>query len=59
MRDTIVPLDIAFIDHENMIVKTERMVPFSLRSVSSGRHASWPWKFPAGTFDIGEPCRRK
>ena len=37
MLQTSLPLEIAFIDHNNTIVKTERMVPFSTRSVSSGR----------------------
>lgn len=36
MKDTYLPLDIAFVDSNNKIVKTEKMVPLSTRSVSSG-----------------------
>lgn len=52
MQDTIVPLDIAFIDQDNTIVKTERMIPLSLRSVTSGRPCVMALEVPAGTFDI-------
>jgi hypothetical protein len=51
MQDTWLPLDIAFIDHENMIVKTERMIPLSLRTVSSGRPCCMALETPAGTLD--------
>lgn len=51
MQDTYIPLDIAFIDHNNMIVKTERMVPLSLRSVTSGRPCILALEAPAGTFE--------
>lgn len=51
MQDTYVPLDIAFIDHEGMIVKTERMVPMSLRSVTSGRPCVMALEVAAGTLD--------
>ena len=37
MMNTYLPLEIAFIDRDNMIVKTERMIPMSTRSVTSGR----------------------
>lgn len=53
MANTYLPLDIAFIDHENIIVKTERMIPLSLRSVSSGRPCIMALEVPAGTFDRG------
>lgn len=51
MQDTYIPLDIAFIDHEGTIVKTERMVPLSLRSVTSGRPCVMALEVPAGTFE--------
>ena len=51
MQDTYLPLDIAFIDHENNIVKTERMVPLSLRSVTSGRPCVMALEVPAGTLE--------
>ena len=37
MMNTFLPLEIAFIDRDNMVVKTEQMVPMSTRSVTSGR----------------------
>lgn len=51
MQDCCLPLEIAFIDHHNMIVKTERMIPLSLRSVTSGRPCVMALEVPAGTFD--------
>jgi len=56
MQDTYVPLDIAFIDHHNMIVKTERMVPLSLRSVTSGRPCVMALEVPAGTLEKAGGC---
>lgn len=52
MESTYIPLDIAFIDHEGTIVKTERMVPLSTRSVTSGRPCVMALEVPAGTFDL-------
>ena len=51
MQDTWIPLDIAFIDNDNIIVKTERMVPLSLRSVTSGRPCVMALEVPAGTLE--------
>lgn len=51
MQETYLPLDIAFIDHENTIVKTERMIPLSLRSVTSGRPCLMALEVPAGTLE--------
>lgn len=51
MQDTYIPLDIAFIDHNNMIVKTEKMYPLSLRSVTSGRPCVMALEVPAGTLE--------
>lgn len=50
MQDTFIPLDIAFIDNSNIIVKTERMIPLSLRSVTSGRPCVMALEVPAGTL---------
>ena len=50
-KNTYLCLDIAFIDHENTIVKTERMIPLSLRSVTSGRPCCMALEVPAGTLD--------
>jgi len=50
MQDTWIPLDIAFIDKDDLIVKTERMIPLSLRSVTSGRPCVMALEVPAGTF---------
>ena len=51
MAETVLPLDIAFIDHRNEIVKTERMIPMSLRTVSSGRPCIMALEVPAGTLE--------
>lgn len=50
MAQTYVPLEIAFIDQDNKIVKTERMVPLSLRSVSSGRPCTMALEVLSGTL---------
>ncbi len=50
MQDTWIPLDIAFIDKDDIIVKTERMIPLSLRSVSSGRPCLMALEVPPGTL---------
>lgn len=56
MQDTYLPLDIAFIDHQNLVVKTERMVPLSLRSVTSGRPCVMALEVPAGTLEKAGGC---
>jgi uncharacterized membrane protein (UPF0127 family) len=57
MKNTYVPLDIAFADSSGRIVKTETMIPMSLRSVSSGRPCSMALEVPAGTFKDVEGSR--
>lgn len=51
MQDTYLSLDIAFIDHQGLIVKTERMIPMSTRSVTSGRPCVMALEVPAGTLE--------
>jgi hypothetical protein len=51
MQDTYLPLDIAFIDPDGMVVKTERMVPLSLRSVTSGKPCVMALEVPVGTLE--------
>lgn len=50
MANTYVGLDIAFIDKDNVIVKTERMIPLSLRSVTSGTPCVMALEVPSGTL---------
>jgi uncharacterized membrane protein (UPF0127 family) len=57
MKNTYVPLDIAFADSTGKIVKTETMIPLSLRSVSSGRPCSMALEVPAGTLSGTEGSR--
>jgi uncharacterized membrane protein (UPF0127 family) len=54
MKDTYVPLDILFADQHGKVVKTETMIPMSMRSVSSGRPCSMALEVPAGTFKSTE-----
>ena len=51
MKNSYIPLEIAFIDHHNQIVKTERMIPLSMRSVTSGRPCVMALEVPSGTFN--------
>jgi uncharacterized protein len=51
MKNTYIPLDIAFLDDHGVIVKTERMIPLSLRSVSSERPCTMAIELAAGTLD--------
>jgi uncharacterized membrane protein (UPF0127 family) len=50
MKDTYLPLDIAFIDQDGIVVKTERMIPLSSRSVSSGRPCVMALEVPEGSL---------
>jgi uncharacterized membrane protein (UPF0127 family) len=50
-QDVYIPLDIAFIDMEDRIVKTERMIPLSLRSVTSGRPCIMALEVAAGSLE--------
>lgn len=51
MSNTPLPLEIVFIDHENKVVKTEKMIPMSMRSVSSGRPCVMALEVLSGTLD--------
>lgn len=51
MKNTYLPLDIAFMDHEGTVVNTERMIPLSLSTVSSSSPCRLALEVPAGTFD--------
>lgn len=50
MKNTYIPLDIAFIDHRHKVASIERLVPLSLRSVSSGRPCLMALEVSAGTL---------
>ena len=52
MSNTYIPLDIAFING-GRIVKIERMIPLSLRTVSSGRPCDMALEVSAGTLSEG------
>jgi hypothetical protein len=51
MKNTYLPLDIAFVNDEGMVVKTEKMVPLSLRTVSSGVPCNMALEVPSGTLE--------
>lgn len=51
MKNTYVPLDIAFMKDDGTIIKTERMIPLSLSSVSSGVPCSLALEVPAGILE--------
>lgn len=51
MQNTYLPLEIAFIDQTNKIVKTEKMIPLSTRSVTSGSPCLMALEVMNGTFD--------
>lgn len=57
MKQTYVPLDIAFADSTGKIVKTETMIPLSLRPVSSDKPCSMALEVPAGTLSGMEGSR--
>ena len=60
MVDTPLPLTIAFIDNDNTIVRTENMIPFSSRTVSSISPCIMALEVKSGTFDkYGEMVGRK
>jgi len=50
MKNTYIPLEIAFVDEKNTIIKTESMIPHSLRSVTSGRPCQIAIEVPYGTL---------
>jgi uncharacterized membrane protein (UPF0127 family) len=51
MKNTYLPLDIAFMDDDGTVVNTERMIPLSLSTVSSSSPCKLALEVPAGTFD--------
>ena len=51
MKNTYLPLDIAFIDNTNKIVKIEKMIPLSLRSVLSSKPCIMALEVNSGTLD--------
>ena len=51
MKNTYLPLEIAFINNEDVVVKTEKMVPLSLRSVSSEVPCTMALEVPTGTLE--------
>ena len=51
MCETYLPLDIAFIDKNGIVVKADRMVPLSTRSVSSGRPCTMALEVNAGMLE--------
>lgn len=50
MQNTYIPLDIAFLDDAGIVVKTEQMVPLSLKSVVSDTPCVMALEVPAGTL---------
>jgi len=50
MKNTYLPLDIAFANSEGKIVKIERMLPMSLSSVDSGIPCVMAVEVPAGSL---------
>jgi hypothetical protein len=50
MKNTYIPLDIAFVDSDGKVVKTEGMVPLSMRTVNSGTPCVMALEVPAGTL---------
>ena len=51
MSNCYLPLDIAFIDNKGTIVKTETMIPLSMRTVTSGTPCIMALEVAAGTMD--------
>lgn len=51
MKNTYIPLDIAFLDDEGRIIKTEKMIPMSLRAISSGTPCAMALEVPSGALD--------
>jgi hypothetical protein len=51
MRNTYLDLDIAFVNQDGRIVKTERMIPLSSRGVSSGAPCVMALEVPAGSLE--------
>jgi hypothetical protein len=56
MKNTYLPLEIAFVNEEDTVVKTETMIPLSLRTVSSDVPCRIAIEVPVGTLEKAE-CR--
>jgi len=50
MKDTTIPLSIAFIDENKRIIQIEDMVPLSDKSVKSNKPAMWALEVNKGWF---------
>lgn len=50
MANTYIPLDIAFINKDGVIIKTESLVPLSLKTVSSGSPCVMAVEVPFGSL---------
>ena len=51
MRNTLIPLDIAFIRADGSIESIDTMAPLTLNSHRSGEAVPWALEVPAGTFE--------
>lgn len=51
MKNTYIPLDIAFIKEDGTVAKTAKMVPLSMKSVSSEEPCVMALEVAAGTLD--------
>ena len=59
MKDTSIPLDIAFIASDGTITNIEQMIPFSLKSVLSTKPASCALEVNSGWFEKNGESNRK
>lgn len=51
MKNTYLPLDIAFMEDDGVVINTARMVPLSLKAIGSERACALALEVPAGTFE--------
>jgi len=61
MTDTYVPLDLAFLRADGVIVQTHRLTPLDRTPVPSDQPVRWALEVPAGTFaahgiGVGDTC---
>lgn len=61
MTDTYVPLDLAFLRADGVIVETHVLTPLDPTPVPSGQPVRWALEVPAGTFaahgiEVGAAC---
>ena len=50
MKNTLIPLDVAYLDAEGRILAIKSMQPHDLTPVSSGQPASYAWEMNQGWF---------